>query len=423
MFVDLKNQKIQIDDSLIEYELCETLNIINIIKPNQKILNYLFLVAYYQNKKFIENKTTIDLANFGFEQQMLNLDNYSLKRIVKIGSNKTGKNNNICDVPGVLVGQTEIKGNEYNTGLTVVMPHPGNLFTEKVVASIYVFNGFGKTCGLMQVDEVGSIETPIVFTSTLSVGKIADALNTHMLAINPNVTSINPIVMECNDGQLSKSRERILSYEHLEKAFDNLSTTFKMGDFGAGTGMICHGFKGGIGSSSRVIELNGKSYTIGILLNSNFGSANGEELIFKGRPLGHLIEQMSEHYYDRGSIVAAVACDIPLNERQLKRVLKRIELGISRTGSFGGHSSGDLFVGFTTQNKITKPFNENIKRFSDEDLNVIFKQVVEMTEEAVLNSMLYAHDMNGYKKEVKGLLSNISLFDDLLDIEIVKNNE
>lgn len=345
-----------------------------------------------------------------------------IRRFVKIGDGKTGKLNNLCDVPGVRVGHYTVNEGDYHTGVTVISPHSGNIFREKVVASSYVFNGFGKSMGLVQIEELGTIETNIALTGTLCIDKIAGGVIEESLQNNPEIGyttgSVNPIVLECNDGTLNKSRDRILIKDDYFKAIANLSDDFLQGNVGAGAGMTCHGFKGGIGSSSRIINIDGVDYTIAILCNSNFGSSNGKDLIFKGRPLGGLIKSYDEEHEDKGSIVCCFATDIPLNERQIKRVLKRIEIGIGRTGSYAGNGSGDLFIGFTTANKrlhFTTKAIDDTKYLSDDYINQIFKRTVEMTEEAVLNSMLYSTRVNGYQKVCKSLIEYKELFSDLLE--------
>lgn len=347
-----------------------------------------------------------------------------MKRIVKIGNFKAGTKNNICDVPGVLVGHVTINEGTNHTGITCILPHSGNLFLEKVVASSYVYNGFGKTIGLIQIDELGTIETPILLTNTLSVGRVAEGLVDYMVKQNPEIGittgTVNPIVMECNDGTINDIQKRFLDTNHVYEAIKNASDDFVEGDVGAGTGMKCHGFKGGIGSSSRIIKIGNSEYTIGILVNSNFGSSNGSDLIFKGRYLGDLIKDYNQKKEeDKGSIVVVFATDIPLDNRQLKRVAKRIELGIARTGSYAGNGSGDVMIAFSTKNKVSHyPSNhiESIERFSDDYINQIFKATVEATEEAVLNSLLHAKGKTGYHGTYyKSLMEYQDLFEDLLE--------
>lgn len=344
-------------------------------------------------------------------------------RIVKIGDIPTGKKNNICDVAGVLVGHYTIDKNNIHTGITAILPHKGNIFKEKVVAGCYSYNGFGKTMGLLQIEELGTIETPILLTNTLSIGKVSDGLITYMLKDNPEIgvstSTVNPVVMECNDGSINDIQKRVLNEEHVYKAINAAETSFLQGNIGAGTGMKCHGFKGGIGSSSRTVFYDEKEYTIGVLVNSNFGSSNGEDLIFKGRNLGSLIKDYHlKQEEDKGSIIVIIATDLPLDSRQLKRVAKRAELGIARTGSHAGNGSGDIILAFSTVNKVAH-YNEkvidNISRFSDNNINKVFKAVVEATEEAVLNSMLYAKGVTSFNGiYYKSLMEYKTLFEDLL---------
>lgn len=347
-----------------------------------------------------------------------------MKQLVKIGELETGKLNNICDVPGVLVGHYTISNERNKTGITTILPHNRNLFKEKVVGGCYVFNGFGKSAGLVQIEELGTIETPIVLTNTLSVGTITDGLIEYMLKDNPEIgrttSTVNSLVLECNDGSINDIQNRILDKDSLIQSIDNVKTTFDQGNVGAGTGMKCHGFKGGIGSSSRVIKINDKEYTIGVLVNSNFGSSNGSDLIFKGRAMGNLIRDYDlEHEEDKGSIIVVLGTDLPLDSRQLTRICKRAELGIARTGSYAGNGSGDIMVAFSTVNTIIndpKRAIDQIERFSDSYINKVFKAVVEATEEAVLNSMLYSTSVISYNgKTYKSLNEYKDLFLDLLE--------
>ena len=417
----------QLDNNIIIEEISfQTIEELKLLIDRLVITNYLKLkdlkqILYYGDK---------DLTLYNFKKEnsfyFLNCDKIKIRRFVQIGDGATGKLNNICDVKGVMVGQFTLNLDDYHTGITVIKPHPGNVFKEKVVASCYSFNGFGKSVGLVQVEELGTIETNVVFTTTMNVGKvmdgvIEDALNNN-LEIGVSTGTVNSLVMECNDGGLNKSRDRILEKNDYFKALDNLNTDFVQGDVGAGMGMVCHGFKGGIGSSSRIIEINGKKYTLAIIVNSNFGSSNGLDLIFKGRALGDKIKAYNEQSEDKGSIVACLVTDLPLSDRQIRRLLKRVEIGIGRTGSYAGNGSGDVFVGFSTANKVNHFVDspiDNIERFSDNYINTVFKRTVEATEEAVLNSMLFSHPLKGYLKEMKSLMEYFDLFSDLLN-EVVE---
>ena len=347
-----------------------------------------------------------------------------MKRMVKIGNLPVGLKNNICDVKGVKVGHVTLDEHPTHTGITCILPHSDNLFLEKVVAASYVYNGFGKTIGLVQIDELGTIETPILLTNTLSVGKVAEGLVDYMVNQNPQIGvttgTVNPVVMECNDGSINEIQKRVLDTSLVYEAIKKASSDFIEGDVGAGCGMKCHGFKGGIGSSSRIITIDDEDYTIGVLVNSNFGSSNGSDLIFKGRFMGDLIKDYDlKAEEDKGSIVVVVATDLPLDSRQLKRVCKRCELGIARTGSYAGHGSGDVMIAFSTANRVShtpQKAIDKVLRFSDNYINRVFKAVVEATEEAVLNSMLHASGKTSFDGTYyKSLIEYVDLFADLLE--------
>ncbi len=346
------------------------------------------------------------------------------KRIVKIGEMKTGKKNNICDVKGVLVGQVTKEDERTHTGITAILPHSGNMFEEKVVAGCSLFNGFGKSMGLVQVMELGTIETPILLTNTLNIGKVSDGLISYMIDETPEIgistSTVNPLVMECNDGSINEIQRRVLNEADVRMAIKNATDDFQEGSVGAGTGMKCHGFKGGIGSSSRVFTIDEKEYTVGVLVNSNFGSSNGKDLIFKGRPLGKLIQDYHlPEQEDQGSIIVVIATDLPLDARQLNRIAKRAEIGIGRTGSYAGNGSGDIIVAFSTQNKVChfpKQALEQVTRFHDDYINTVFKAVVDATEEAILNSLLFSKRVISFQgKVIRSLMEYQPLFQDLLE--------
>ena len=313
-----------------------------------------------------------------------------------LGTNQTGINNSITDVPGVKVGHKTLDNGNIKTGVTVIMPHGGNMFKEKLIAASHVINGFGKSLGLIQIDELGTIETPIVLTNTLNVGIAHEAIVRYMLDSNNDIGtstgSVNPIVGECNDGELNDIRGLHVTKEDVFEAIENCDIEFLEGNVGAATGMICYDLKGGIGSSSRIVKLGQTDFTVGVLVLSNFGSL--EDFVLKGDPIGQRIKSIlpdNKTTEDKGSIVSILATDIPLSSSQLKRVIKRIQSGIARTGSYTGHSSGEVCVGFSTANKINhyeakEIFSINI--LNDDHINKIFKATVEATEEAVLNSMV-----------------------------------
>lgn len=385
---------------------------INALNYLQNLLEYLICYVYNKCGKIIY-EGSVNLENHHFDKSdngfILDLNKVKIRRFVKIGKMSTGKKNNICDVEGVLVGQKSIKTDKYNTGVTVVKPHPGNIFKEKVVAASHVHNGFGKSMGFVQIDELGTIETPIAITGTLNIGIIADAVIEKSLEENPEIGistgTVNPIVLECNDSALNDSRDRYITKDDYFEAYSNLNDDFSQGAVGGGCGMVCHGFKGGIGSSSRIIKIGDNEYTLAVLVNSNFGSGNGQDLIFNGKRLGDEIKTLQD-FEDKGSITVLVVTDLPLDNRQLKRVVKRCSMGISRTGSFAGHGSGDVFVGLSTANKI-KHFSddafENFIRMRDGYINSAFRACVEATEEAVLNSMLFSEKTSGRRNVIFGL--------------------
>ena len=314
---------------------------------------------------------------------------------INIGTMPTGKLNKITDVEGVLVGHSTIKNEKYNTGCTVIVPTWNNIFEKKLVAATFVHNGYGKTAGTIQVDELGTLETPIALTNTLNVGLVADAVIEHMVdrckREGVNVRSMNPVVGECNDSALSTIVDRPVKKENVFEAFETASRDFEEGNVGAGTGTRCYGFKGGIGSASRIVELEGKEYTLGVLVQSNYGAT--KDLMINGKPIGEeVIKVVNGEACDKGSIMVIVATDIPLTSRQLKRVIKRASVGIARLGSYIGHGSGEVFIGFSTANIIDSK-NElmTINCINEDSLDKLFRACGEATEEAILNSMVCAN--------------------------------
>ncbi|MBQ7046689.1 MAG: P1 family peptidase [Oscillospiraceae bacterium] len=312
---------------------------------------------------------------------------------------KKGARNAITDVKGVKVGHVTLKEGDARTGVTAILPHEGNIFKEKVVAATHVINGFGKSIGTVQIDELGTIETPIVLTNTLSVGTAATALVKYMLEQNEDIGdttgTVNPVVCECNDGNLNCIRKLFIKEEHVFEALKNASEYFEEGDVGGGTGMMCYGLKGGIGTASRIVELDGEEYTIGVLVMSNFGAT--DRLIVDGDKLGKRIkDKWAEE--DKGSIIIILATDIPVNERQLKRLCKRVPAGLARTGSYYGNGSGDVVYAFTTANKV-KHYEEKAivetKTLHEDKINSLFIAVTEGVEEAVISSLLHAETVTG----------------------------
>jgi len=300
-----------------------------------------------------------------------------------IGKMPHGPRNLITDVPGVTVGHTTVDADDCHTGVTVVMPHQNNPFTRKLTAASCVFNGFGKTQGLVQVDELGTLETPIALTNTLNVGKVHDALVSWMVKRcaedGIRLTSVNPVVCECNDSRISDIAKRPVGEREVLAAIDSASEDFAEGAVGAGRGTICYGMKGGIGSSSRQIHLEGKIFTIGVLVQSNYGASAD----FRKATLPPDLAEC-----DKGSIIMIVATDLPLTSRQLKRVLRRCSVGMARLGSYIGHGSGEIAVGFTTAPRERKGHFDCIRALNEDEMNLPFRAVGEATEEAILKSML-----------------------------------
>jgi len=351
----------------------------------------------------------------------------SLWRNLKIGVLSPAKLNSITDVEGVQVGQiTLIKGEDCRTGVTAILPHPGNIFQEKVPAALYIANGFGKLTGISQVEELGVIETPIILTNTLSVPTAANAIIEYTLNLtgNEDVSSVNPVVGETNDDSLNNIRARHIRVEDVLNAIGEAhSGPVEEGNVGAGTGTVCFGFKGGIGTSSRKLPEELGGYTIGVLVQTNFGGI----LKINGAPIGEELQQ----YYLRekidpqhdGSCMIVVATDAPLNARQLKRVAKRAIYGLVRCGGITTHGSGDYVIAFSTSPKVRYPYQSAemiLKKeiLRDEHLSPIFLAAEEATEEAIYHSLFAADDMTGFQghrvkalpeEEVKTILKRYNL--------------
>ncbi|HUJ12823.1 MAG TPA: P1 family peptidase [Thermoanaerobaculia bacterium] len=301
---------------------------------------------------------------------------------VAIGTFPTGALNAITDVEGVRVGQTTlIRGDNIRTGVTAILPNGGNLFQEKVPGAVFVGNGFGKIMGTTQIDELGEIETPILLTSTLNVPRVADALIDYMLALpgNENVRSINPVVAETNDGTLNDIRSRPVGRDEVFAAIQSASSgPVEEGSVGAGTGTIALGFKGGIGTSSRRVS----GYTIGVLVQTNFGGA----LTIAGVPVGAALQEASRPI-EAGSCVIVIATDAPVDARNLKRIAARAIMGMARTGAAGSNGSGDYAIAFSTARG--KPLLPN------DAISPLFLATIDATEEAIDNSLLRATTVTG----------------------------
>jgi D-aminopeptidase len=323
---------------------------------------------------------------------------------VQPGILQPGKNNAITDVPGVKVGHfTLIEGDSVRTGVTAILPHAGNLFQEKVPAAIYIGNGFGKLTGYTQVEELGNIETPIVLTNTLSVPVAADALIDYTFSFeeNSDVRSVNPVVGETNDGWLNDIRGRHITKEHVLSAIrDAQSGPVREGTVGAGTGTVCFGFKGGIGTASRRLPEKLGGWTIGVLVQSNFGGV----LQIYGAPVGI---ELGEYYLKDaykgspdGSCMIVIMTDAPIDARNLRRLAKRSMFGIARTGGIASNGSGDYAIAVSTAEELRIPYESDDpmgggRVLRNEQMTPLFLAVIEATEEAVLNSLFMATTVTG----------------------------
>ncbi len=353
---------------------------------------------------------------------------------VRIGIFDPGAQNAITDVSGVRVGQTTVmEGDSVRTGITAILPHGGNLFRERVPAALHVGNGFGKLVGVTQLRELGELETPILLTCTLCVWRAADAMASWMLG-QPGmegVGSINPVVGETNDGGLNDIRSRPIRPEHVVSALEGASTgPVEEGSVGAGTGTRAFGWKGGIGTASRILPETQGGWTVGVLVQSNFGGI----LTVAGAPVGQALGRYSfqadvEAGRDagrgspsgpgrtafgplewpdegQGSVMIVVATDAPLSARNLERLAARSIMGLARTGSFAGNGSGDYVLAFSTHEGVRMEAGAGPRAIQDlpnDRMSGLFQAVVESTEEAILNSLFRATTVTGMGRTAEAL--------------------
>lgn len=321
---------------------------------------------------------------------------------IEIGILKTGEYNSITDVSGVKVGHTTlIIGDSVRTGVTAILPHSGNIFQLKVPAGIYLGNGFGKLAGYSQVKELGNIETPIILTNTLSVPAASDALITYTLAQeeNQDVRSVNAVVGETNDGWLNDIRGRHVREEHVLNAIKNAKTgVIEEGNVGAGTGTICFQYKGGIGTSSRILPKSLGGYTVGVLVQSNYGGV----LEVNGVPIAKELDNYPRQFtYDvDGSCMIVVMTDAPLGPRNLERLAKRAMMGLAKTGGIASNGSGDYVIAVSTAEENFVPYKadsilKETTELRNEAVTPLFLAVIEATEEAIINSLFAAETMAG----------------------------
>ena len=337
-----------------------------------------------------------------------------------IGIFNTGEYNAITDVPGVQVGQTTVaEGSRVRTGVTAILPHKGNLYSSRVPAAIHVGNGFGKLLGVTQVKELGEIETPILLTCTLCVWNAADAMVEWLLGQDEmeNVRSINPVVGETNDGRLNDIRSRPIEAHHVVAALESATNgPVTEGAVGAGAGTVAFGWKGGIGTSSRVLPESLGGYNLGVLVQSNFGGI----LQIGGAPVGIELGQYSfsgqvsreeapgpeEDIHEWGSIMMVIATDAPLSDRNLERVARRAVMGLSRTGSYASNGSGDYVIAFSTANSVRRSSASEIHEVEDLPngrISALFQATVEATEEAIYNSLFKAETVTSNGRTVEAL--------------------
>jgi D-aminopeptidase len=369
--------------------------------------NKLFAVATVLLTTFVAAQTTAPHARLRASDLGL-----------KVGILPRGPLDAITDVAGVEVGQTTlIRGANIRTGVTAILPHSGNLYRDKVPGAIFVGNGFGKLAGSTQVDEMGEIETPILLTSTTSVPRVADAVISYMLALpgNEDVLSINPVVGETNDGYLNDIRGRHIAPDEVFAAIKSAKGgPVEEGAVGAGTGTVVFGWKGGIGNASRRVPVSLGGYTVGVLVQTNFGGV----LTIAGAPVG---QELGQYYLRKeleqagsgkdkadGSCMIVIATDAPMDARNLKRLAARAWLGVARTGGSASNGSGDYAIAFSTAPQVRihardQALTRHMEVMTNDAMSPLFQAAIEATEEAIYNSMLRATTMTGNGHTVEAL--------------------
>jgi D-aminopeptidase len=309
-----------------------------------------------------------------------------VRDVLTLGILPPGPHNALTDVSGVRVGHASLRHGTLRTGVTAVLPHGRNLYQEKVTAACAVLNGYGKSVGLMQIEELGTVETPILITSTLNVPRVSDALITYMLSQDDSIgmtETVNPVVLECFDGYLSDARARAVGEREVVEAIATASAgPVVEGCVGAGVGMRCQGFKSGVGTSSR--RAGDTGFTIGVLVVPNFGFPG--DLVIAGVPVGRMLETVGQPS-ERGSCIFVLGTDAPLASGDLHRLAWRCFLGMARTGAISGQTSGDLAIAVSTT-----PRQERVDRTV---MNALFRAAVESSEEAILNALFMAETTTG----------------------------
>lgn len=338
-----------------------------------------------------------------------------------IGQLPSGKHNLITDVQGLRVGHCTVNDDNHQTGVTVITPHSGNLFCDKVPAAATVLNGFGKSIGLVQIEELGVLETPIALTNTFSVGAVAQAQIRQAIKQNPEIgrawSTVNPLVFECNDGYLNDIQDMIINDSHYDSALQEADVQFEQGAVGAGRGMSCFELKGGIGSASRIARLSsGQPYTVGALVLANFGRL--PTFTLAGKHLGTQLKERLEQKpiaEEKGSIIMVVATDAPLDARQLHRLSLRAGVGLSRTGAFFGNGSGDIALAFSTAYTVPQQTDRPMPSLTflhDALIDPLFQATADCVEQAIINALWYATSTRGRDGN-----SRVSLLDLAPDIQ------
>lgn len=339
-------------------------------------------------------------CSYTFAQQQKPAEAYG----IKIGVMQKGPTNSIVDVAGVKVGHiTLILGDSIRTGVTAILPHGNNLFQQKVPAAVYTGNGFGKLAGVTQIKELGNIESPVVLTNTLSVAEGINGIIQYTLAQkgNEQVQSVNAVVGETNDGALNDIRGKHITAEHVLQAINNASTQVpQQGNVGAGTGTVCFGFKGGIGTSSRKLPASLGGYTVAVLVQTNFGGVLKIDGVPVGEELGvYSFKNQLQNPVD-GSCMIVVATDAPLDSRNLERLAKRAFMGLAKTGGIASNGSGDYVIAFSNNTSVLIPHDNKAPVITttvliNDVMSPLFMAAIEATEEAIINSLFMATDIKG----------------------------
>jgi D-aminopeptidase len=334
----------------------------------------------------------------------------------RVGRLAPGPRGTLCDVPGVTVGHATLAGGEVQTGVTVILPATADPFLHKVPAAAVVINGFGKSVGLMQLNELGVLETPIALTNTFSVSSVAIAQIESAIAAHPQIAretaSVNPLVLECSDAWLSDMQALAVQPSHYRAALHAASPQFARGAVGAGRGMSCFGLKGGIGSASRQVRVGERDCTAGVLVLANYGRP--ECLVVAGRAIGPAIAARVRErgtQRDQGSIIVVLATDAPLDHRQLRRVAVRTGAGIARTGGYYGHGSGDIAVAFSTACTVDHAPSApllTMQVLAETLLDPLFEAAAEATEQAILDALFQAETLTGFRGHTRVSLTDIA---------------